>query len=166
MNLSNFISYSHILACSTPYPSAYIIPWHSTQASNIANKCKIITLKQSSKNKCPLEAKLKGVYFWNSPALKVLPSVKIDANVLEIVPQYPIGRSLKIMKIMMVAILKNEMLTPWNFYFSKHPFLVNNILHFRKVPPNTLQNFVQVFTCRVKPHMMNSCTNKGFKTRW
>jgi hypothetical protein len=39
----------------------------------------------------------------------VLPSVKIDANFLKIDPQYPIGRSLK---IMMVAILKNEMLTP------------------------------------------------------
>lgn len=165
MNLSNFISYSHILACSTPYPWTYIIPWCSTQASNIANKCKIIIL-QSSKSKYPLEAKLKGAYFWNSFALKVLPNVKIDVNFLKIDPQYPIGRSLKIMKIMMVAILKNEMLTPWNFYFSKHPLLVNNILHFRKVPPNTLQNFVQVFTCKVKPHMMNSCTKKGFKSRW
>jgi hypothetical protein len=42
----------------------------------------------------------------------VLPSGKIDANFLKIDPQYPIGRSLKIMKIMMVSILKNEMLTP------------------------------------------------------
>jgi hypothetical protein len=106
MNLSNFISYSHILACSTPYPRTYIIPWCSTQASNIANKCKIITLKQSSKSKCPLEAKLKGAYFWNSLALKVLWSVKIDANFLKVDPQYPIGRSLKLMKIMMVAIWK------------------------------------------------------------
>jgi hypothetical protein len=91
--------------------------------------------------------------------------VKIDAIFLKIVPQYPIGRSLKIIKIMMVAILENEMLTPQNFYFSKHPFPMNNILHFRKVPPNTLQNLLQVFTCRLKSHMMNSCTNKGFKTR-
>jgi hypothetical protein len=97
------------LACSTPYPSTYIIPWCLTQVSNIANKCKIIILKQSSKSKCPLEAKLKGVYFWNSLALKVLSSVKIDANFLKIVPRYSIGRSLK---IMMVTILKNEMFTP------------------------------------------------------
>jgi len=89
MNLSNFISYSHILTCSTPYPSTYIILWCSTQASNIANKCKIITLKQSSKSKCPLEAKLKGVYFWNSLALKVLPSVKIDAIFFKNNPTIP-----------------------------------------------------------------------------